>query len=41
MMSLGRGQLDSVDVAVEKCFQQTHFITQLHLLVELVLNVYV
>lgn len=41
MMSLGRGQLDSIDVAVGKCFQQTHFTTQLHLHVELVLNVYV
>lgn len=41
MMSLGRGQLDSIDVAAEKCFQQTHFTTQLHLHVELVLNVYV
>lgn len=41
MMSPGRGQLDSGDVAVEKCFQRIRFIPQLHLLLELVLHIYV
>lgn len=39
-MRLGQGQLGSTDLSVENCLQQMHFITRLHLFLELVLHVY-
>ena len=39
-MRLGQGQVGSTDLSVENCFQQMHFITQLHLFLELALHIY-
>lgn len=40
MMRLGPGQLGSTHLSVENCLQQMHFITQLHLFLELALHIY-
>lgn len=39
MMRLRPGQLGSTDLSVENCLQQMHFITQLHLFLELALHI--